>query len=277
MGVVVSEDSFFQGSGVGEEDVHGIEKNAADVQAAAKFAEAFAKGESEASGLVVLEIVEAGVSAGKTNEFVEKEMERGRKAVEEFDFSIEHAKAKLVFALRWSGRIGFEEKTDVIEDDPGEFQPSGMVGIKFDFAVTVMTEEGFEVKREIAEGREKLLLDDFAGRVIAKELEKSGSGTNFPGEREQFGVDQTGLGFAEGEKRIVKARGVRWADGEDEEMVEEAMEKRLCDGNGDVWLEIVGAEFADIFDKVPEIGERLGFEGMSHELADADEIVVEVA
>jgi hypothetical protein len=204
-------------------------------------------------------------------------MERAREAVEEFDFGVEHAEAQFVFALGGGRRIGVEEEAYVVENDPGKFEPGGMVGVEFNFAMAVMAEEGFEVEREIREGKEKILVDNFPGRVTAEKLEESGGGTNFVGEREKFGVDETGFRFAEGEKGIVKTRCVGGAHGEGEEMVEKAVKKRLGDGNGDVRLEIVGAELANAFDKVPEIGERLGFEGMGHELADADEVVVEIA
>ncbi len=89
---------------MGEEDVHGIGENAANVQAAAQFAETFAQRKSEARGLIVLEVVEAGVGTGETNEFVEEEMKRGREALEEFEFGFVHAEAEFVFAL--GGRKG---------------------------------------------------------------------------------------------------------------------------------------------------------------------------
>lgn len=51
----------------------------------------------------------------------------------------------------------------------------------------------------------------------------------------------------------------------------------MRDGDGDVGLEIVGAEFADFFDVVPENRDGLGFDGLSHEFADADEVMIEIA
>ena len=165
----------------------------------------------------------------------------------------------------------------MVEDDPGDLDPGGMVGVEFDFAVAVDTEESVEMGGEIAEGREKFLLDEVTGVVLAEELEESGNAANFLGEGIEFGVDHAGFGFAEGEEGIVKARRVRGAYGDDEEMVEDAVEERLRDGDGDVGLEIVGAEIADFLDVAPESGDGFGFEQTSHEFADADEVVVEVA
>jgi hypothetical protein len=106
--VIVGEDGFFEFGGAGEEDVHGVANDTAHVEAAAEFAETFAERESEAGGLIVLEIVEAGVGADETEEFVEEEMERGRKALEEFEFGVVHAEAEFVFALggRAQGKRG---------------------------------------------------------------------------------------------------------------------------------------------------------------------------
>ena len=165
----------------------------------------------------------------------------------------------------------------MVEDDPGDFDPGGVVGVKFDFAVAVNAEEGVEVCGEFAEGREEFLFDEVAGVVFAEELEESGGAANFLGEGIEFGVDHAGFGFAEGEEGVVKARRVRGADSDDEEMVEDAVEERLRDGNGDVGLEIVGAEIADFLDVAPKSGDGLGFEWTSHEFADADEVVVEIA
>ena len=105
--VVIGLNGFFEIGRVGEEDVHGIGDNAADVEAAAEFAKTFAERESEASGLIVLEVVEAGVSASETNEFVEEEVERRGEASEEFEFGFVHAQAEFVFALseRGDGRV----------------------------------------------------------------------------------------------------------------------------------------------------------------------------
>lgn len=98
--VVVGEDSFFEIGGASEEDVHGIADDAADVETAAEFAEPAAERKSEASGLVVLEIVKAGEGAGETDDFVEEEMEVGGEALEEFDFGFVHVEAEFVFPLR---------------------------------------------------------------------------------------------------------------------------------------------------------------------------------
>ena len=98
--VVVGENSFFEIGGVGKEDVHGIGDDTADVETTAEFAETFAERKSEACGLVVFEIVETGVGAGEAEEFVEKEMEGGWEALEEFEFGVVHAEAKFVLALR---------------------------------------------------------------------------------------------------------------------------------------------------------------------------------
>jgi len=91
---------------VGEENVHGIGDDAADVEAAAELAEAYAERQREAGGLVVLEIVEAGVGAGQTDEFVEEEMEAGGEAGEEFEFGFVHAETEFVFALGGGGDEG---------------------------------------------------------------------------------------------------------------------------------------------------------------------------
>ena len=165
----------------------------------------------------------------------------------------------------------------MVEDDPGDFDPGGVVGVEFDFAVAVDAEKGIEVGGEFAEGREKFLLDEVARVVFAEELEKSGSAEDFLGEGIEFGVDHAGFGFAKGEKRVVQTWRVGGADGDEEEMVEDAVEERLRDGNGDVGLEIVGTEIADFLDVIPESGDGLGFERTRHEFADADEVVIEVA
>jgi len=165
----------------------------------------------------------------------------------------------------------------VVEDDPGDFDPGGVVGVKFDFAVAVNAEEGVEVGGEFAEGREEFLFDEVAGVVFAEELKESRSAADFLGEGIEFGVDHAGFGFAEGEEGVVQARRVGGAYGDDEEVVEDAVEKRLRDGDGDVGLEIVGAEITDFLDVAPESGDGLGFEWTSHEFADADEVVVEIA
>lgn len=175
------------------------------------------------------------------------------------------------------GVKGREEEADVVEDDPGNFDPGGVIGVEFDFTMAVDAEEGIEVRGKFAKGRQVFLLDEVAGRMVAEKLEESRSAMNFRGEGVEFGVDHAGLGFAEGEEGVVEAWGVGRADGEDEEMVENAMEERLGDGDGDVGLEIVSAEFADFLDVIPENGDGLGFDGVSHELADADEIVIEIA
>ena len=102
--VVVGLDGFFEGGGTGEEDVHRIADDTTNVEAAAEFAKAAAKGESEAGGLVVLEVVETGVGAGQADEFVEEEVERRRETLEEFDFGFVHAEAEVSFTV--SGRNG---------------------------------------------------------------------------------------------------------------------------------------------------------------------------
>ena len=104
--VVVGLNGFFEIGRVSEEDVHGLGDNAADVKAAAEFAQTFAERESEAGGLVVLEIVEAGVGTSEADEFVEKEMERGGEAREEFEFGLVHAHAEFVFALGGRAKRG---------------------------------------------------------------------------------------------------------------------------------------------------------------------------
>ena len=119
--VVVGMDSFFEGGFAGEEDVHGIADDASDVEAAAEFAEAAPEGEGEARGLVVFEVVEAGVRAGEANEFVEKEVERGSEALEEFDFGFVHAEAE--FALAVDG--GAERRGDRDSRYLGRCRPSG--------------------------------------------------------------------------------------------------------------------------------------------------------
>ena len=158
----------------------------------------------------------------------------------------------------------------MVEDDPGDFKPGGMVGVEFDFAMAVDAEEGLEAIGEFAERRKKLLLDDEVGRMLAEKLEKSGSAANFFGERVEFGVDHAGFGFAVREKGIVEEVGVLGADGEGEEIVEQAMEESLGDGDGDVGLEIACADFANFLDVIPESGNGLGFDRTSHEFADAD-------
>ena len=175
------------------------------------------------------------------------------------------------------GIEGAQEKANVVEDDPGDVDPSRVVGVEFDFAMAVQAEEGVEARGKVAEGRKEFLFDDFAGSVIAEELEERGSAENFFGEGIEFGVDHAGLGFAEGEERIVETGGIGGPDGEDEEMVKDAMKDGLRDGDGDVGLKVVGAEFADFFDVTPEGGNGLGLEGPGHEFADADEVAVEVA
>ena len=165
----------------------------------------------------------------------------------------------------------------MVEDDPRDFEPRRMIGIEFDFAMAVETEEGVGARGEIAEGREEFLFDDFAGRMIAEELEERGGAEDFLGERVELGIDHAGLGFAKREEGVVKARSIGGADGENKKMVEDAIEERLRDGDGDVGLEVVGAEFADLFDIAPEGGDGLGLEGPSHEFANADEVAVEVA
>jgi len=97
--IVIGENGFFEIGGAGEEDVHGIADDTADVETAAEFAETFAERKSEAGGLVMLEIVETGVGAGEAENLVKEEMERGREALEEFEFGIVHAEAEFVFAL----------------------------------------------------------------------------------------------------------------------------------------------------------------------------------
>ena len=176
-----------------------------------------------------------------------------------------------------AGIEGAEDQADVVQDGPGDFEPCGVVGIEFDFAMAVEAEEGVEARGEIAKGRQELLFDDFARRMIAKKLEESGSAENFFGKGVQFGIDHAGFGFAESEQGIVEARSVSGTDGENEEVVENAMEQGLRYGDGDVGLEIVGAEFANFLYVVPEGRDGLRLEGTSHEFANADEIAVEIA
>lgn len=102
----------------------------------------------------------------------------------------------------------------MVQNDPGNFDPGGMIGVEFDFAMAVDAEEGLEMRGEFAEGREVLLLDEIAGRIIAEELEETGSATNFLGEGVEFSVDHAGLGFTEGEEGVVEAGRVGGADGE---------------------------------------------------------------
>ena len=97
--VVVSENRFFEIGDAGKEDIHGIAEDTADVETTAELAESFAERKSEARGLVVFEIVEAGVGTGEAEEFVEEEMEGGREALEKLEFGIVHAEAEFVFAL----------------------------------------------------------------------------------------------------------------------------------------------------------------------------------
>ena len=101
--VVVGLDRFFKRGSAREEDVHGIANDAADVETSSEFAETAAEGEGEAGGLVVLEIIEAGVGAGESNEFVEEEVERGSKALEELEFGFVHAEAEVAFAIGRGG------------------------------------------------------------------------------------------------------------------------------------------------------------------------------
>ena len=87
----------------------------------------------------------------------------------------------------------------MVENDPGDFDPGGVVGVEFDFAVAVDAEEGVETGGEVAEWRKEFLFDEVAGVVFAEELEESGSAKDFLGEGIEFGVDHSGFGLAESE------------------------------------------------------------------------------
>jgi len=51
----------------------------------------------------------------------------------------------------------------------------------------------------------------------------------------------------------------------------------LGDGDGNIGLEIARAELADFLDVIPENGDGFGFDGAGQELADADQILIQVA
>ena len=111
----------FEVSGVREENVHGVADDTADVEAAAEFAETFAKRKREARGLIVLEIVESGVGAREANEFVEEEVKVRRKTLKEFDFGFVHAEAEFVLALGRGGASDWRTNSRSL----GRNRPSG--------------------------------------------------------------------------------------------------------------------------------------------------------
>ena len=119
--VIVGLHGFFEGGATGEENIHGIGYYATDVETPAEFAKTAAEGKGEARGLVVFEVVKAGVGAGETNKFVEEKMERRSEALEELHFGFVHAEAEFPFAVE--GRA--ERRGDRDNGSLGRPRPSG--------------------------------------------------------------------------------------------------------------------------------------------------------
>src|SRR5262249_30334273 len=115
---------------------------------------AFAKRQRQSRGLVVFEVVECRVGAGQADDLVEEELQILWNSREKLQLRLLHATTELPLFVAGAQRSGgLQNQGDMIENHRGNFQPGGLIGVKFHLAVAVIAQEFFERAQKIGKRR----------------------------------------------------------------------------------------------------------------------------
>src|SRR6516225_9079076 len=98
----------------------------------------------------MFQIIKAGIDACEPQYLGKKEMEIRGQLLKKVGFRLHHANLQLAFLRR--GDLlhrRAEYQTDVIQNYPGQLQPSGSVSIEIHFAVTVVAKKFLQTRFEL--------------------------------------------------------------------------------------------------------------------------------
>ena len=227
----------------------------------------------------MFQIVEAGVAAGETDDFMNEEMQFPGKPLQEGELRGLGADFEFPFALGGRQVVGgLDNQAHLIKGHPGDFGPERLVEIEVDFPVSVVPHEQKKllVKFGVLLCEDSAFPECLVSGLRAEPISEERITVDDLGELIELLVDGAGFGFTKGEETIHEGGDFVGAEEFVQEELKEFIEHALCHGNGNVRQEILRSVGIDLFDKIPEPCDRFGLDGFSHKLAKADEVIVEI-